>query len=554
MSVLEAALEYLEMGFNVIPISKNAKVPLVKWKIYQTEKTTKEQIKEWFKIYPSSQVCIVTGQISNLFVIDCDSIEVFSFVSDFLPDSLVVPTIKTPSGNWHLWFSYPSGSGLTVATNCVMKNLDYRGEGGIAKAPPSVNGNGKSYQWLVKGDLLSLPEVPIKLLQLIKSNNNNIKNNVFSVCVADPQKPHGNNWVQGGTSGNTGGGLGRILSFEKPGRDDTLFHIGNSLCRSGMPIENVKQVIERLALTCIPPFPENELEIKIKSILQRAEKRERPITEELRDFIDRQQVGTFRLQDAYNHLQVATRDDKKAVQIALRRMDGRLVEKVGSVLGTYKIINQDLKEIDLNDKSDLRGELPIKFPLGIHEFIKPMPGCVYIVAGEPDAGKSAFLMNFAKKNYKENKVHYFTSEMGKEELLDRFQYFWPDVGSFIKFYERGNDFADVIFPDDINIIDYLALFDNFFLMAGLIDAIGKKLKKGIVFIALQKPRGREEALGGDRTKDLARLYLAMSLGGTLKIVKAKNWRDSKMNPNRLEINYKIIDGCKFVNETPWRKP
>lgn len=545
--LLDAAIEYCYLGFCVIPISKTAKVPLIKWKPYQTQKSTKEEIQEWFKIYPSSQVCIVTGKISNLFVIDCDSPEAFSFVSDFLPDSLEVPTIKTPRGNWHLWFAYPEGSGLTVGVNCIMKSLDYRGEGGIAKAPPSINGNGEKYSWLVKGDLRSLPAVPDSLLQLIKSNTN-INTNLFSVCVDGEEK---NTSLQLSTSIYQG----QHITFAEPGRDVTIFHIAYHLLKSKMPEENVRKVVDFICRNCNPPFPLNEMELKIKSALDRIEKREKPIAEDVRDFIVRLQVGTFRLQDVYNHLQLSTREEKKTVWIALKRMEGELVEKIGTQVGQYKIINQDLKVINLKDKSDLCGELPIRFPLGIHEFIKPMPGCIYIVAGEPDSGKSAFLMNFAKKNYMDNKIHYFSSEMGKEEFIDRLQYFWPDVEneSNVKFYERESAFDDVIFPDDINIIDYLTMFDEFYKMAGFINSIGKKLKKGIAFIALQKPRGRDEALGGDRTKDLARLYLSMNLSNVMKIVKAKNWRDSKFNPNRLEIQYKIVDGCKFTNATPWKK-
>jgi hypothetical protein len=38
--------------------------------------------------------------------------------------------------------------------------------------------------------------------------------------------------------------------------------------------------------------------------------------------------------------------------------------------------------------------------------------------------------------------------------------------------------------------------------------------------------------------------------GRLKIVKAKNWATSE-NPNGLEINFKLVDGCKLIKTGDW---
>ncbi len=564
VDILRAALEYAETGYSVIPITtdldskqKPLKKSLVPWTEFQKRKASTEEIRTWWQKWPDAMIGIVTGEISNLFVIDCDTEEGFNTIQEHISDSLTVPIVRTPRGGWHLWFTYPTEQKLTVGTN-VFPHVDFRGEGGYCIVPPSINGNGKAYRWQTQVSPASLPLSLINALNIVLTNS-------FSVYGSQDKKDTAHKCPQVPTSAHKG----RVLSFDEPGRDDTLFHVANSLYRSGMPEENVRQVIERLAFSCNPPFPEKELEIKLKSVLQRAEKRERPITEEVKDFLGlptsahklptdvhkiEQVPTTFRLQDIYTHLHLSTREDKKAVQIAIKRLEGKVIERTGSVLGTYKILNQELNRIDLKNKSDLTGELFIKFPLNIHEFIKVMPRCIYIISGEPDSGKSGYLMSFAKRNSEKHKIHYFSSEMGKSEFLDRLQYFWPDAenDSNMNFYERSEDFDQVIFPDDINIIDYMTLYDNFYLMAGLINAIGKKLKKGIAFIALQKPPGRDSALGGDRTKDLARLYLALSYQ-QMKIIKAKNWRNPKFNPNRLTINYEIWEGWDFKNTTPWQK-
>lgn len=290
----------------------------------------------------------------------------------------------------------------------------------------------------------------------------------------------------------------------------------------------------------------------------------RPIAVRVEDFVttvtkggDLSQAVTFSLRDVTSSLGLASLKEKTACRVALHRMKERgIIETAGNKYGFYRVVNDQDRFIDLGDFSDLQDEIQIMFPLGVHQWIKSMPHTVYIIAGETDAGKSAYLLNFAKINSINYPVDYHSSEMGKAEFLDRLQYFWTDVAENknMRFFERSNDFAAAIkrAPDHIHIIDYIQLFDNFFLMAEIIDKIGKALNNGIAFIALQKPRGRDEGLGGERTKDLARLYLSMS-SGALKITKAKNWRNPKVNPNNQQIFFKLVEGCHFVNQGDWHR-
>jgi hypothetical protein len=272
---------------------------------------------------------------------------------------------------------------------------------------------------------------------------------------------------------------------------------------------------------------------------------------------EKSQSVTFSLRDCNMSLGLKDPKEMNALRVAVKRkVEKNELEPVGHKSGMYRVIHDEDKPIDLGDLTDLKEELPITLPLGVHRWIKPMPHTVFIIAGEPDSGKSGFLLNFAQMNHEKNTVHYHSSEMGKSEFIDRTQYFWPDVGQCktVRFYERSNDFASAIkrSPNDIHIIDYLQLFDNFYLMAEHIDKMARALKDGIVFIAIQKPKGREEGIGGERTKDLARLYLSLS-PGCLKIVKAKNWRDPKENPNGMRITFKLAEGCKFVPTSNWEK-
>ena len=539
--LLEAALKYCDMGLSVIPIIPGQKKPLIKWEHFQTEKATRTQIISWWSSEPKANIGIVTGKLSNLFVVDLDRYKEQyddEIAMRFFPDSLVTASAKSPRSGEHLYFLYPENLTLSGRADDSIA-IDFRAEGNFIIAPPSKNGDGKSYEWVNAIFDTPLAAVPDTYLKYIYAY----------IRGVDSSKTNRLQSLQPSTN--------VYNMFREGRRDQDLFHIANQLVIARTPPEEIKQVIEILARNCNPPFPENEINAKIISALKREGKREKSLAQEIKDWLCLQS-DTINLQTVYNCLQVSTREEKKNVSIILKRLsegDDRILEKVsGGMTGTYKIINKDLKKIDLVDRSDLHGELFVKFPFGIESLIKPMPKCVYVIAGETDSGKSAYLMNFAKKNVDDYLVHYFSTEMGKQEFLDRADHFWPNAGAHpnFNFYERYEDFDQVIFPDDINIIDYLEVFSDFYKMAGLIKQIGKSLRNGIAFIALQKPKGREEGEGGERTKNLPRLYLSLS-PGNLKIVKAKNWRNSKINPNKMEIDFRLVEGCKFTNISSWKR-
>ena len=56
--------------------------------------------------------------------------------------------------------------------------------------------------------------------------------------------------------------------------------------------------------------------------------------------------------------------------------------------------------------------------------------------------------------------------------------------------------------------------------------------------------------GGERSIEKARLYLAMD-DGTIRVVKGQNWRDMAVNPNGLKKEFKLMEGCHFVETTEW---
>lgn len=153
----EAALEYVNRGYSVIPLRPRSKTPLLDWKPYQTRKPTEAELRQWFQ-NTENNIGIVTGQISNLFVVDADSYkDTFSVALDSMyPTEMQV---RTRNDGQHFYYD-TNGHDLR---NFVGDNaLDGRGEGGYVVAPPSMvpkdDGELGTYQWIKAGTPSKLPD------------------------------------------------------------------------------------------------------------------------------------------------------------------------------------------------------------------------------------------------------------------------------------------------------------------------------------------------------------------------------------------------------------
>jgi len=529
MNRLQAALHYLDKGFSVIPIRPDKK-PFIQWQDFQKRRATAEEIRAWWTKWPMANVGIVTGEISGIFVIDCDNEEAYNKIQELLPDSFITCIAKTPRG-YHLYLIYPKGQNISNATS-IIPGVDIRGEGGYIIAPPSVNVEGKVYTWLPG---MSIDEVAPTTIPDAILINTSIKGGGYR------------GGEQNTTTTTDHNDHNRPQMFILGTRDNDLFHTANCLVKGGMPDDEIAQVLEKLILSWGENPDKKWIDSKIKSALDRADRRQKNWAEEVRDYITTTD-GYITTTDCHKQLQATTTDHKKAINMALLRMkESGIIEKYGEKSGTYKKVEQ-LEENIIDLSAADTTSLPIKLPLGIHELVKIMPKNIIIVAGESNSGKSAFLLNTAAKNMIDHKVFYFSSEMGGAELKERLQNFnerMPfKMWERCTFIERSIDFDIAIRPNDINIIDFLEIHDEFYKIGGFIKKIFDKLDKGIAIIAIQKNKGRDEGIGGARSIEKARLYLSMR-PGVIKIVKAKNWVSGLINPNGMEKQFKLAKGIIF---------
>lgn len=157
---LESALDYLGRGWCVIPA--RGKKPLIKWEEYITKLPTEQQVRSWWEEWPSANIALVTGRVSNLVVVDVDPDRGGdpATVYEGWPTEFIA---RTGGGGAHLFYTYPEG--VDRVPNQVGKTgYDVRADGGYIIAPPSIHPDtrrpyrfiregetGKAPQWVVEG-------------------------------------------------------------------------------------------------------------------------------------------------------------------------------------------------------------------------------------------------------------------------------------------------------------------------------------------------------------------------------------------------------------------
>jgi len=139
--LLNAALGYIKHGFYVFPLKPKSKAPLTP-NGFKDASNNREVIKAWWEKYPSANIGIATGEVSNLMVIDVDG-----EYPDTFPCIPKTATVKTKKG-YHLYLKYPKGQMIKSRTKIDGHDVDVRANGGYIVAPPSIHPDGGCYEFI----------------------------------------------------------------------------------------------------------------------------------------------------------------------------------------------------------------------------------------------------------------------------------------------------------------------------------------------------------------------------------------------------------------------
>jgi hypothetical protein len=149
--------------------------------------------------------------------------------------------------------------------------------------------------------------------------------------------------------------------------------------------------------------------------------------------------------------------------------------------------------------------------------------------------------------------------MDEDESLDRQRDFEKHLGLPAGTFMRKVDFqhpesmnalkgeamaelADMIGPNDLNIIDYLEITDQFYRVGEALRLLRSRLERGVLMVFLQKAPGKDDGLGGMHNLSLSRLAFTMDYdeeagAGVLRFRKVKKPTIKGSRPEDTELLY-----------------
>ncbi len=269
--------------------------------------------------------------------------------------------------------------------------------------------------------------------------------------------------------------------------------------------------------------------------------------------------GTFHVRDAMRELKVHKEDEQKLRTYLSRLVTEGVLERVGGKMGNYRLIQTEWEPIDIFGKTQF---FNLTFPVPIQKYARVGRGGLFVVAGEKDAGKTGFLLNVAMANADSYKVRYFEcGEPGPDLMKERILAMRPGIESLpFELLSLDGEPQDCLkaYPNDITILDYVTVPPDAWRMVEVMRKCSNALQNrgGMGIIALQKPKGRDDAYGGQQVKDKAQVYIALEAKDSQgywksKIVTAKSRVHSMIDPVGKEWKYHIKNfGTEFADMDP----
>ena len=125
------ASEYFDRRWSVLPLrGKRPAVP--SWRECQVKPAGLDELRTWFHD-GKTNVGVVTGRVSGLVVIDCDTAVDARFWKDRFPQTPLA--VWTGGGGSHYYYRYPEAQDISNRTGLLARRIDLRAEGGYVVAP-----------------------------------------------------------------------------------------------------------------------------------------------------------------------------------------------------------------------------------------------------------------------------------------------------------------------------------------------------------------------------------------------------------------------------------
>jgi hypothetical protein len=338
----------------------------------------------------------------------------------------------------------------------------------------------------------------------------------------------------------------------KPKQLAELNRFAYALVQGGYPEEDLRKRVFNSVKLCLTDASKKDITICVEGICDLALSFKEDVSwaREVKEWVSASS-GYFSLQQCYHDLHAINAEDKTAVRVSISRLvkKGEL-EKDEKTNGKYRKVDNSMEQIKWWEASDEC--VPIYLPFDLDEKVYVPHKAIIVVAGVSNQGKSGFTLELAEKNCDNFPVRYCASEWSPSNLKRRLKKFDfnEEKARKIEFISRSRNFADVIDPNGLNIIDFLEIHDDAWKVSGQIEAIFDKLSEGIAVVLLQKSPGSPFGKGGHGTIEKACLAVTLD-NKILQIGKLKDPIDDEANIDKLGCHYEFGKGGRLIKASQW---
>lgn len=246
-------------------------------------------------------------------------------------------------------------------------------------------------------------------------------------------------------------------------------------------------------------------------------------------------------------IEPGSKDDQNLrVQMSSAMVARRIIKPSGRNDGIYRVIApvESVKWwLDNGDESPLGFRFPRCYEdnteFGIENLVEIFAGDLILISGMSNYGKTCVAISLMGENLDLMPAilmgSEYTASDGKispkfKRRMNRMNWVeWVKDGQpRFQLLPVGSDYEDYVAPDQLNVIDWISLPGEYYLIDRVLKSIKDRVGNGVAIAVLQKNKGAEFGEGGERTQRYADVELLIDAYGSesmLTIGKVKSPKD-----------------------------
>ena len=256
--VFHDVLRYWERFWKPFPL--NGKIPPKGFnlRVLFSRHPTRGELGVWFPPNYQGNVGLITGEQSDLVVVDHDTREDAEWWWKRFGKTPFI--VKTGKQGFHFYYRYPKGEKIGCRVGLWNRKSDLRANGGYVATYPSIHPETKQmYEWVEMAECIDMTAMTIFDLEWIMDRPRVEISNVPCVHESDRVRLIHRAESYAAT-------IDPAISGEQ-GHNKMLYFCGKMLQFFGLSVEEALPIILRYNERCQPPFSMREVLHKIDSIV-----------------------------------------------------------------------------------------------------------------------------------------------------------------------------------------------------------------------------------------------------------------------------------------------